>query len=207
MGRALLFSLMLFWPALGRAHPHVFIDVALQIEVEADGTFSGIVVEWRYDSFYSLLVLEEGGYDPDMDGEVTEAARAALDGFDLNWVEGFEGDLYVTRDGMPVVLGAPVSRGLSVEDGQIVSRHLRPLSGPADDVLVEAYDPTFYTAYDLGDRVSVTGTVCDAEITPVNLDKAYAALEELLFAKPQFELEDNFPEVGRSFADKVRISC
>ncbi|MEX0371337.1 MAG: DUF1007 family protein [Tateyamaria sp.] len=191
------------------AHPHVFVDTGLKVIVDDAGVFQGVEVTWSYDDFYSLLLLSDLGLDPDGDGTLTEAELRQLDGVDLQWVAGFEGDTYVSRaNGTSVRLGKPQSRGVSVKDGRITTVHFRPArrTQPANALIVKAYDPTFYTAYDLIGSVPITGP-CTTNILPADLDAAYTLAEELLYAMPTSDAVDAFPEVGEAFADTVIVTC
>ncbi len=57
----LLCSLGLAGPAL--AHPHVFIDTAIEAIMSPDGRVDAIRISWTYDEFYTLMILEERGLD------------------------------------------------------------------------------------------------------------------------------------------------
>lgn len=206
MRHLIISAVLALSPFAAAAHPHIFIETALRLVVDPAGNLEAIEVEWGYDELYSLLLLEELELDQDFDGSLTADEFAKLDGFDLKWIPGYEGDVYVTRGEDFLPLGKPESLGVELRNGRLISKHRRSLSGPADGVMVQAYDPTFYTAYDLAGRVSVAGD-CDAEIVVADVDRAYAALEELLFARPQREVDEQFPEVGQSFADQVWLSC
>lgn len=195
-------------PSVAVAHPHVFVDTGLKIILGEDGFVQGVEVSWAYDALYSMLTFEDMGLDSDYDGRLNENEIGFLAGFDLNWIEGFEGDLYLESAGAPIALGAPEGRGVQIEDARIVSTHYRPLTDPvpASGVILRAYDPTFYTAYDLTRGVTVDGG-CAVEVTPADLNEAYTLVEELLYATPAADAEDNFPEVGQAFADTVVIQC
>lgn len=206
MKQRLLGTLLVMWPAFAAAHPHIFIETSLRLVVDDSGQLEAVEVEWVYDDLYTLLLLEEMGLDGDFDSALSDDELAKLDGFDLNWVEGYEGDTYVMRGDTVLPLGDPESLGVELRNGKLVSKHRRAMSGPADGILVQAYDPTFYTAYDVAGRVSVSGA-CTAEIIAADIDRAYAALEELLFATPQRNVDEQFPEVGQSFADQIWLSC
>lgn len=188
------------------AHPHIFVDVALRVELTPERELRGVEITWRYDELYSLLMFEDLGLDSDFDGRLNDSELAFLDGFDMNWIDGFEGDMYVTRHGEALTLGPPEPRGTDVENGQIITRHFRTLSGPASGVLLEAYDPTFYTAYALDGAVTVEGD-CAANVTPADLAAAYANLEELMYGMSQEQADTEFPQVGAQFADKVTLQC
>ncbi|MCR9127453.1 MAG: DUF1007 family protein [Rhodobacteraceae bacterium] len=191
------------------AHPHIFVDTALRVVLDDQSRIAGVEVVWRYDELYSMLTFEDRGLDSDYDGRLSPAETAILSGFDMNWVPGFEGDLYVMADGGAALrLGPPEPRGLTVRDGQIVTTHFRPLAQPvpAAGVVLRAYDPTFYTAYDLTE-VTVSGTGCAALVERADVDAAYARLQDLLAALPDDGSAAEYPEVGAAFADSVVLSC
>ena len=195
-------------PVAAGAHPHVFVDTALKVVLNEDGFVQGVEVVWAYDALYSMLTFEDMGLDNDYDGHLNDNEVAFLTGFDLNWVEGFAGDLYLETAADPITLGPPEGRGLAIEDARIVSTHYRPLVEPvaASGVILRAYDPTFYTAYDLTRGVTVDGE-CSVEVTPADLNEAYTLVEEMLYAIPASQQEDAFPEVGEAFADTVVLQC
>ncbi|UWQ59729.1 DUF1007 family protein [Leisingera caerulea] len=190
------------------SHPHIFVDTAMKVIVSDTGQLEAVEITWAYDEFYSLLIFEDRGLDGDFDGALTAAELAKLQGFDMAWTEGFQGDTYLTRAGEALALGAPVHLATEVADGRITTRHRRVLAEPqaADGVVIKAFDPTYYTAYTLTGGLEVTGG-CTGEVTPPNLDAAYTKVEELLYAMPAGQAEEAYPEVGEAFADTVRLSC
>lgn len=203
---AFLTALAALFPGAALAHPHVFVDTTLRIVVSDEGVFEGIEVSWTYDDFYSLLLLSDYGLDQDGDGRLDDTELVRLDGFDLQWIEGFAGDTFATLDGAPVALGPPEGRGIAVDNGLITSRHFRAASAPAQGLVIKAFDPTFYTAYSLIGPVRIEGP-CSAAILPADLDAAYTLVEELLYVTPADEAQDEYPEVGEAFADTVSLSC
>jgi ABC-type uncharacterized transport system substrate-binding protein len=198
-------------PVPAAAHPHVFIGTGLTLVLDEANRLAAIRVTWSYDELYSLLVLEERGLDPDYDGELTPEELASLNGFDMAWIEGFPGDTYAYAAGTPLALGPPTDYVTTIEDGRIVTTHTRKLEPPPESAAlsVKAYDPTFYTAYEISRGVTLEGgTGCAAELVPADLDAAYTMLEELLYGPRSGEWsEDEFPEVGEAFADEVRLTC
>lgn len=190
-------------PAPVIAHPHVFVDTGLRIVVNAEGLLTGIEVTWAYDELYSMLIVEDKGLDHDHDGHLTPAELETLNGFDMNWIEGFEGDLYVTGSNGPVTLGPPQAGSIAEEDTRLTTVHSRSVTPvPADGLVIKAYDPTFYTAYDLTRGVTVDGP-CRIELTEPDIDAAYRKVDEMM----QNLADDAFPEVGESFADQLRLIC
>ncbi|OBY27978.1 DUF1007 family protein [Leisingera sp. JC1] len=203
-----LLALALLAPAGAGAHPHIFVDTGMKLVVSDGGQLQAVEITWAYDEFYSLLIFEDRGLDSDFDGSLTAEELAQLQGFDLAWSEGFQGDTYLTLDGEALGLGAPEHLSTEVKDGRITTRHRRVLTQPqeADGVVIKAYDPTYYTAYTVNQGLEVSGG-CQGSITPPNLDQAYTLVEELLYAMPANQAEEAYPEVGEAFADTVRLSC
>ena len=200
----LLSLVLVILPVGAGAHPHVFVATGLRLVAE-EGRITGIEVAWQYDELYSLLVLEDMNLDQDYDGVLSEGELARLDGFDMNWIEGFEGDLYLEQGGAPLELGPPEPRGTAFEEGRIVTRHFRAVEAEAGPVVVRAYDPTFYTAYDLGLGIDVPEG-CSVSVRKVDFDATKRALLAELAEIP----EDGtvpFPEVGAKFADTVEVTC
>ncbi len=193
------------------SHPHVFVDTDLAVEVDEDGLVHAVMVTWTYDAFETLLVLDEWGMVAAYDTGLSVADAEALTGYDLLRFEGVGGDLYLARatsEGeTAIALNAPEGRGVSLTDGRLTTTHRRALvtPTPAAGVVIRSYDPTFYTNYTLYQIAPVPG--CIAEVTPPNLDAAYSLVDELLYAMPQPEAEENYPKVGKAFSDTLRLRC
>lgn len=201
------------------AHPHVFVDTEVEIVFNDRGGVSGVRLTWIYDDFFSLLLTEELGLDPDGDMVLTEDELATLADFILDWPPEFGGDLQVTRADAPVALG-PLSDGsVDLVDGRIRESHVRALTAATDTppdaqtpVLVQVFDPYYYTAYDVL-SVSVTGTAaaqdCAATLQKADLNAAYSLVDEVLYGRPASDVgpEEDFPEVGYAFADTVVVTC
>jgi len=206
-------GLLMFAPQ-ARAHPHEFIDAALELVFDQAGALSGIVVEWRYDAFTTMLILADLGLNPAAEALAPEE-EAALAGFDLNWDAGYNGDLWPLQDETPIALGQPEPVRTWLEGGQIVSQHRRAVLTPVDPaagpLVIQVYDPEYYIAYTIAARPSITGrSDCRARIFVPDLgaarERLEAALDEL-YAGGGGDLEDNFPTVGRDFAEEIRIEC
>ena len=186
------------------AHPHVFIDTGLKLVVNDAGDITGVEVSWKYDQLYSLLVLEDMELDDDFDGVLTEPELAKLNGFDLKWITGYEGDLFAFEGDKKLILGAPKNLGTSFEDGQIISRHYRALDG-SKALRLKVFDPTYYTQYEVFDA-PVLPEGCTVDVQKADLAKA-RALASAAQAGEATDPNAAFPEVGEAFADEIRITC
>lgn len=197
-------------PPAVQAHPHIFVDTSLALRIDDQGQLLGVEVSWAYDDFYSLLIFEDRQLDADFDGELTAAELQQLEAFDMQWDADFAGDIFLTQQDAPIALDGPEHLATEVSAGRITTRHFRPLSVPvpADQIVIQAYDPTYYTAYTVATRVSLPGgSPCSATVEAPNLDQAYTLVEETLYSLSSLEAEENYPEIGKSFADTVRIIC
>ena len=205
--RAFFAFFISLWAAQAAAHPHVFVQTQLVLLPDAQGRVATIEVHWAYDELTSLMTLEDMGLDQDYDGVLSPGELARLQGFDLRWIAGFEGDLYLAQGGQAVQLDAPVAVETRFENGQIISVHRRAFAPvPAGTVLeIKAYDPTFYTEYTLAAAVQVPDG-CRVQVLQADLGQANALLDKLLQESPDMD-DDAFPAVGHAFADKVTVTC
>lgn len=198
------------WPSAPEAHPHIFVDAGLRLIVE-DGVVTAVEVTWLYDELYTLILMEDYGLDPDFDLVLTDDEVSSTLGFDLNWSHGFEGGLVMRRGTVELALGEPSAVSLELlAEGQIRTTHRRAVTDPggADALVAQVYDPEFYVAFEMTGEMAVEGEVCTPELIRADLDAAYASLELAMDAiGGAVAAEDNFPEVGGLFADRVVFTC
>lgn len=196
------------------AHPHEFVEARLTFRFDERGVLDRIGVEWRYDAFTSMLILADLGFNPAAE-TLTPEEEAELAGFDTNWAADFNGHLSVSLDAAEVALGPPEEAAARLEDGQIVSRHSRAVIVPVDPAAgafsVLVYDPEYFVAYTISHDSEITGRAdCRLRIFAPDLaaaeDRLQAALDELL-AGGAYDIEANFPAVGRDFAEELRLDC
>jgi ABC-type uncharacterized transport system substrate-binding protein len=204
---------MMLAPTAAVAHPHVFIDAAIAVIFDDQGMVEAVRIDWTYDEFFSLAIIEDRALDPDYDGVLTPEAAAALSGFDMQWDADFPGDLYLTLNGEPVSLARPSDWSAGYQDGKITSTHTRRLSEPlavADmPLIIKAYDPGFYTAYTIVGEPGLDGRGdCVAEMFTPDVDAADAALLAALAEIPaSADIEFAYPNVGSSYAQELWVTC
>ncbi|WP_170506552.1 DUF1007 family protein [Ruegeria arenilitoris] len=200
-------------PIPAMAHPHVFIDTGLEFIVDDAGQLTHVRVTWAYDELYSLYQLEDMKLDQDFDGVLTENEEKFLAGFDAQWIEGYNGDLVVFADGVPVSLSGPLEPTATTEDGRIVTTHLRAIDGDAvsaSSLTAKAFDETFYIAYELTRPVTVSGpSSCQMDRIDPDIDGQLAQMQAfLLTLDADYDLEENdIPLVGENFATEIFVSC
>lgn len=213
---AVLGSALLAAAAPAAAHPHVFIDAGATLIFDDTGKLGAVRIVWAYDSLYSLIVIDEAGLDPDFDGVLTEEEVASLSGFDMNWIEEFEGDSYLLSGEAELPLSRPLEWDATYGEGRVISTHLRALETRApvgaEPFVLQIYDPTFYTAYEINLPVRLENAPegCSAQVFVPDpgaaSEQMRAALEEFSGSFDPF-LEVGFPAVGALFAHEIRVTC
>lgn len=212
MLRSFPLALALLAPQAVSSHPHIFVEARVQLHFAPDGGLT-IGLDWEYDALFSLLVTSDFGLDPDGDLVLTAEETDRLQTEIAAWPEDFAGDLEVTQAGVLLPLAAKEDHRMTYAAGIFTETHLRPLTGPVDlaaPLQIRVYDPTYYTAYSLDQRVTISGRDdCSAVILPADLDAAYALARELT-GRIDFSSDDPaavFPEIGAAFADTIVVQC
>jgi ABC-type uncharacterized transport system substrate-binding protein len=196
-----------------RAHPHVFIDTGIEVILNDRNEATGLRISWTYDELYSLYVVGDMGLDPDWDGKLTAEEVSRLSGFDMNWDPGFPGDTYALLNDADLPLSRPRDWGASYADGRITSTHFRSFDAPVSlaevPLIVQVYDPGFYTSYTIAtDPVLTGGADCVAETYIPDLDAADEALKAALAEyNADQDLEADFPAIGKNYAEEIRVTC
>lgn len=195
------------------AHPHVFVDTGLKFHFDPDGRLTKVEVTWAYDEFYSLLVTEDMKMDADFDGKLTKAEQATLTGFDMQWIEGFNGDLEIMQGDEALRLSGPHDYTATLRDGRVITTHFRNIegaskNGPAFEV--KPYDRTYYTAYDVTLPVTIHGTEnCRSRVQMPDLNKGLMAVRDELAALDADSDPDDagLPNIGADLASTVIVTC
>jgi len=203
----LLVGLCLAAPT-ARAHPHVFVDVGLELRTDARGRLLGVEVTWRYDALFSMLILSDRGLDADGDMLLDAAEQELLIGFDLSdWPEGFEGALFVEDAGGKVALGPPEALSLALSDGRLVTRHFRPVAAPGPlprRLWLRPFDPSYYAALELTGEVGLPEGCTGAVARP---DRTAADALVARLGGPDDESLFEEVEVGIHYADTLEVAC
>lgn len=196
-----------------RAHPHLFLDSGLAPVFDDQGRLAAVRVIWIYDAFYSLMMVEDFGLDPDGDGKLTEDEVARFAGFDQRPEEGFTGITRAYQGARELNLTPPLRPDVLYENGQLISTHLRAFDPPvtigADPVLLRTFDPSYYAAFELSLEGWIEGdSPCAIERVDADLEAANARLEAVLADLQGTDFDDDdFPEVGEDYADSLRVTC
>ena len=199
-------------PAL--AHPHVFIDTGIEVVFDEQGRASALRISWTYDEYFSLVIAEERGIDPDYDGNATDVEARPLAGFDMAWDAGYPGDTYAVMADVALKISGPKDWTARYSEGKITTTHLRTFDTPVEiktvPLQVQVYDTTLYTGYYIVGEPVLTGAPSECKIAVELPDRAaadqilQAAIDKLPISA---DVENEFPAVGKVFAEEVRVTC
>lgn len=204
--------LALIAPQSAAAHPHVFIDTTIEVIVNDKGAARGVRITWLYDPLTTLMMLEGQGLDLDFDGKLTVEETAQLQGFDMNWAPGFAGDTYALMGGAPMPLGAPTEISADYIGERLSSTHARyfpePVAVSSNPLIIQSYDPEYYTAYFVVDAKLDGSDFCAIQIYTPDLSEADIATQATLeLLGPEVDISTNFPLVGAAYAEEARVTC
>ncbi len=197
------------------AHPHVFIDTDFDLVFDAEGRLAAVRIEWTYDEFYSLMLVEENGLDADGDGVPEPERLNAFAGGDVDWAAGFPGDFTVTVGGAAKPLAGPGSHAASWREGRYVTTHSQSLVEPVDvagrDVEARSYDPSYFVSYDVPTPPGVDGREdCALHREAADRDAARREYGDQLAAvdtaDDPFEVVE-IDDIGILFADAFVLAC
>lgn len=190
------------------AHPHVFAEARLEVEVAPDGHVSALRHVWRFDELFSSTVLLE--FDADTDNqleapELEEVASVVTDSLaDFDYFQS------ITVGSKNINVEPVKDMKALFEDGQLImfftvvpSERIEISSSPSFGV----FDPTFYTAIDFYDDNNMV-----LEGAPANCNfKMVVPDPDEAIAQNQATLTDAFfndpTDMSKLLATRMEVSC
>jgi len=191
------------------AQPHVFVDARAGFVLDEAGRLVSLKITWTYDAFTSLTLFDILDLDKDNDGVLDDADRAAIVAGETEWQDDYKGDTYLEQDGRDVVLAKPLNGAASMADDRITVSFDLPLQDPIevdDGVVLKLYDPNYYYSYTVVGLDAVEGAPCASALDAFVADEASAELQSKLALLSREETPE-IENVGRLFADQVRLTC
>jgi polyphosphate kinase len=195
------------------SHPHVFVDTGIEILFDDQARATALRITWSYDDLFSMMIVEDRNMDADFDGVLTADETLAIQGFDMQWEPEFAGDTHVLVGDAPQALSGPSDWTTTYADGRLTSTHVRRFDSPIvpgdAPLVVQVYDPGFYTAYAITMETTLTGrTDCTAQTYEPDREAADEILQAAIAEQAgSTDIEGAFPAIGAAYAEEVRITC
>lgn len=217
MGWALRFLLLtaaifLRLYGLAEAHPHVFVDGRLVLDMGAGGRLAAVTNIWTFDAPFSAFATQ--GLDKNRDGRLSAAELKPLARTNMDSLKDYHFFTYVSADGPPVDFDPPRDYFLTFASHRLTLHFTLPLKAPlslTDALKVEVFDPEYFVAYTFpkAGAVSIKGPAgtCKAEYHPPRpLD---AAMVAKLAAVPasQHDLPTALQDAAAGLAHVFAVTC
>lgn len=208
------FGLALLAAPPAAAHPHIFVNVSHTLLFDAQGRLTGLRARWDYDEMFTLLMVEDGKYDTNGDGQVDGDELKRFQRWDADWPADYSGDVEITLDGKAVALQGPSDWAAQWRDGRAVSIHTRqlvtPLAITGKTLSIRPYDKDFYVDYEVTDPPHFDGrTDCHAEVIAPGPNPVSPQVAEAIANLPAETTPEaaGLPSVGRLYSDEEKVQC
>ena len=194
------------------AHPHVFVDGHLQLDVGPGGKLVSVTNTWTFDAPFSAFATQ--GLDKNGDGHLSADELKPLAHTNMDALSYYHFFTYVSRNGAQSKLGKPEHYYLTFERKRLTLHFTLPVS-PAiafdDKSQVEVFDPEYFVAFTFPKTgaVNVHGKAanCTAHYHPPKpLD---AAMIAKLAAVPasQHDLPPALKDAAAGLAHVFKVTC
>lgn len=197
-------------PLHALAHPHVFAEASLQVDVAPDGTVRQLGHVWRFDDLFSSTVLLE--FDTNKDLKLDEAELSEIAGVVHGSLAEFGYFQFVTSNGKDVKMRAPEHFVATFDDNVLTIMFASQPDEPLalrGKVGFGVYDPTFYTAIDFYDDSSLMvenmPSACASAVVRPDPDEAIAQNQASL--TEEFFEDPSGNDVSKIFATRLELTC
>lgn len=192
------------------AHPHVFADARLEVDVAPDGDVSVMRHVWRFDEVFSSTVMLEFDSDTDNKMEVPELEEVAS--VVTESLAEFNYFQTILVGGESIDVKPVTDMKAMFEDGQLIifftTQPVTPVnikSSPSFGV----YDPTFYTAIDFPDdsQMVLEGAPSSCSHTMITPDPDEALAQNQATLTDAFFNDPQATNWSKLLATRMEVSC
>lgn len=201
-----------------QAHPHIWIDGALELVFNQQGQASVVRQRWLFDELFSTYALQ--GMPRDKTGQVPSAELEKITSEWMTALADPESHFFtkITFGGKPLALGAPLNARSTWDpkSSQLVLSFELPLASPvkidAAGIEIDIQDPSYFVSFEYKGGVrAFKGIDVPAQcklgyMPPRPLDPK---TERLLWSIPatQKELPANLREAVRQLSHQFTVKC
>jgi ABC-type uncharacterized transport system substrate-binding protein len=161
---AMIGFLLLLLPAGAGAHPHIFLETSVGVEISS-GRLEGLRVRWEWDPWLSedIILQCDTNADGRFDASETECVRRNF--FEDAWEIGYFTTILVDGRKIPFERAREFTARVMQPDGMVVFDFLLPFARPLPargKVEILFNDDTIFTAFDdfvgtIGDISAIKG--------------------------------------------------
>jgi ABC-type uncharacterized transport system substrate-binding protein len=204
-----LFLVLLLLTGSIQAHPHVWIDLRVSPQVNEQGQITALRQAWRFDPFYSLVLIEElekGGPEEEKDQRMDQLALEVVQN-----LENFDFFTRVTAAGQHQAFESVIEYNLMQVGRRIEFSFVLPLKKPValqgERLQYQVYDPSYYI-----EILHSSGRELDTQQLPatckvdIQEPSPPGDLVEKALALDKDEVPED-PRLGEYFAETVNLDC
>ncbi|WP_179953054.1 DUF1007 family protein [Desulfobotulus mexicanus] len=133
------------WGAQALAHPHVFMQTALELELDEKGV-RGIWQRWAFDEYFSAWVIED--FDKNKDGVFCEKELKIVYEETFQNLENFGFFTRILKDGRMIPVKKIEHFSVEIEDGHAVYSFFIPFAVSPEEgtskFYIAVYDESFF---------------------------------------------------------------
>jgi ABC-type uncharacterized transport system substrate-binding protein len=146
------------------AHPHVFADGHVVLDVNAGRELVAITNQWTFDAPFSAFAVT--GLDTNGDGKLQKEELDELAETSMDSLQDYHFFTWATSRGADAQFSGPRDYAYTFSDGRLTLNFTMPLKKPLplDATLqVEVFDPEYFVAYTFPDHgaVEIAGNAAD----------------------------------------------
>jgi ABC-type uncharacterized transport system substrate-binding protein len=201
----------LAWAGPVLAHPHVWVDGAIALNVTA-GKLTSITNTWTFDAPFSVFATQ--GLDTDGDNKLSAAELKPLSQINMEALEPYHFFTYVKDAGTQVEFAAPEHYGLKMGKKRLTLTFTLPLKQPvafAASTEIDVLDPEYFVAFSYPGNapVAVKGKVagCTARYQlPHELDDDIMAQLAAIPAE-EHDLPEALQGAAQGLAHQFPVEC
>lgn len=194
------------------AHPHVFADGHVVLDLDARHELAAVTNIWTFDPAFSAFAVT--GLDTNGDGRLESSELKPLAAQSMDSLKDYHFFTWAMQGGRETEFTGPRDYSYRLVGGRLVLRFTMPLKAPLaldKDLKVEVFDPEYFVAYTFPKRgaVEIDGNAasCTAVYTPPKeLDDAIMAK---LAAIPvdQHDLPPALQDAALGLAHIFTVAC
>lgn len=210
--RALLIALFLLAPAAALAHPHVWVDAAVEVVFDDKGRIAAIRHHWRFDEEFSAYALQ--GLDTNRDGKFSSAELEPLAKENVESLKDYDFFTSLSVGDYQAGFGAPRDYFLELMDNRLLLHFTLPLSSPLltrGTTVLDVGDPDYYVAFSLPSTEAVrlvnAPAACRLRVHPGEQPDAVIAAQLAEIGADQRQLPANMQSMTAGTENTAEVNC
>ncbi len=204
---SLVLLLLLVSGFQARAHPHVFVDVDIEVGFDPEGSIKNLRFDWIFDDMYSAFMMQ--GVERS-NGKPTAAALEKLADVFMEKID--EADYFtsaIAADGHELQITGALDVQLTLTDAKRLrlafTAPLRSVVGHVEKVSIQVFDPQYILAF----KVSSDARLASAPLhcTSVMTEPPPLTASDALLLNDSVRTNVLDPNFGSRLASKIIIDC